>query len=388
MEHLPAEVSTQTTYLSFDQYERVHFSSKIFHVILSHLTLSDWKCLRQTSRTIYTRLSSISTYSYLHRIYIVPKSSAGVSILENLMSIRGIDHLLLSNFDATQLQQFLQASDTFRAFLGQLTSLSFARSTTLIDTRLFYNILVHCTILDKLDLTDYKFFFLSHNFTQNHRIFPRIQRLNLNGNTHLSDYAFNRLMITFPNVNSLHLLNIPLRSSFNIEENRTLLTFENFLVYFQMFYERYQALTISFDPLLPCDTQVKQLFAHMPVHMTYFHIDGSLTIATLLHLLLLFDNRLQTLIVGRLLFDHTGCQPLFAAINQYAYHLRQLCIFLSPSMNSHVSPRGEIIFPGKTRCSSSNMRYLSSKMFIDEFLLLFSCSAVVDNIFSLSKKSH
>ncbi|CAM4989403.1 unnamed protein product, partial [Rotaria socialis] len=39
---------------------------EIFDLILAHLTLTDWKCLRLTSRTIYARLSSFSSYSHLH----------------------------------------------------------------------------------------------------------------------------------------------------------------------------------------------------------------------------------------------------------------------------------------------------------------------------------
>ncbi|CAF4864712.1 unnamed protein product, partial [Rotaria magnacalcarata] len=80
-------------------------------------------------------------------------------------------------------------------------------------------------------------------------------KLNLSGNTHLSDYAFNRLVKSFPNIEALHLLGIPLRSSISTNENRTFLTFENVYSYFQQNQERFKALAISFDPSLSCDTQ-------------------------------------------------------------------------------------------------------------------------------------
>jgi hypothetical protein len=313
---------------------------------LVHLTLTDWKCLRLTSRTIYTRLSSFSSYSHLHPIILSPKSSSGLTLLEKVTSIEGIDHLSLSNFNYNELNTFLQTSESFRLCLNQLTSLSFARSTTLIDSRIFSDLLSHCTSLEKLDLSDYKFFFLSNNFSQNPKIFPSIKRLNLNGNTHLSDYAFNRLIISFPNLEALHLLDIPLRSYANSNENRTSLTFENICSYFQSHQECFQALSISFDPSLACDTQIKRLFITLPPKLTYFHIDGTLTVSTLLHFLLLFDNHLETLIVGRLKLDHTGCQPLFAAISEYASNLKQLCVFLNTPMKLSAAQQQKILFPG------------------------------------------
>lgn len=316
-----------------------------------HLSLTDWKCLRLTSRTIYTRLSSFSSYSRIYPIILSPKSS-GISLLEKVTSIEGIDHLSLSNINLNELNTYLQTSESFRLCLQHLTSLSFARCTTLIDSRFFYNLLSYCTSLEKLDLSDYKFFFLSNNFSENSQIFPSIKRLNLNNNTHLSDYAFNRFIISFPNIQALHLLGIPLRSYINSNENRTFLTFENICTYFQKHQDNFQALTISFDPSLSCDTQIKRLFITIPTKLTYFHIDGTLTISTLLHFLLLFDNRLETLIVGRLKLDHTGCQPLFAAISEYASNLKQLCVFLNTPMKFSAGQQQKIIFPGILKINS------------------------------------
>jgi len=312
---------------------------------LTHLSLTDWKCLRLTSRTIYTRLSSFSSYSHIHPIILSPKSS-GITLLEKGTSIEGIDHLLLSNLNHNELNTFLQTSESFRLCLNHLTSLSFTGCTTLIDTKFFYNLLSHCTSLEKLDLSNYKFFFLSNNFTYNSNIFPSIKRLNLNGNTHLSDYAFNRFITSFPNIEALHLIGIPLRSGINSNENRTFLTFENICSYFQKYQENFQALAISFDPSLSCDTQIKRLFITIPSKLTYFHIDGTLTISTLLHFLLLFDNHLETLIVGRLKLDHTGCQPLFAAISEYASNLKQLCVFLNTPMKLSATQQQNSFFTG------------------------------------------
>ncbi len=312
---------------------------------MTHLSLTDWKCLRLTSRTIYTRLSSFSSYSHIYPIILSPKSS-GITLLENVTSIEGIDHLSLTNLNHEELKTYLETSESFRLCLNHLTSLSFARCTTLIDTKFFYDLLSHCTSLEKLDLSDYKFFFLSNNFSQNSKIFPSIKRVNLNGNTHLSDYAFNRFIISFPNIEALHLLGIPLRSCINSNENRTFLTFENICSYFQKHQEHFQALTISFDPSLSCDTQIKRLFITIPLKLTYFHIDGTLTVSTLLHFLLLFDNHLETLIVGRLILDHTGCQPLFSAISEYASNLKKLCVFLNTPMKFSATQQQKIIFPG------------------------------------------
>ncbi|CAF3611237.1 unnamed protein product [Rotaria socialis] len=278
---------------------------EIFDLILAHLTLTDWKCLRLTSRTIYARLSSFSSYSHLHSMILSPKSSAGLTLFDKFTSMEGIDHLSLSSFNYTELNTFLQTSESLRLCFNQLTSLSFARSTSLIDSRMFYELLSHCKSLEKLDLSNYKFFFLSHNFSQNSNIYPSIKKLNLSGNTHLSDYAFNRLVKSFPNIEALHLLDIPLRSSISTNENRTFLTFENVCSYFQQNQERFKALAISFDPSLSCDTQIKRLFIQSPPKLTYFHIDGTLNVSTLFHFLLVFDNKLETLIVGRLKLDPT-----------------------------------------------------------------------------------
>ncbi len=313
---------------------------------MTHLTLTDWKCLRLTSRTIYTRLSSFSSYSHIHPIIISPKSSSGITLLEKVTSIEGIDHLSLSNLNHNELNIFLQTSESFRLCLNKLSSLSFAGSTTLIDNRVLFDLLTYCTSLEKLDLSHLKFFFLTNNFSQNSKIFSSIKRLNLNGNTHLSDYAFNRLIISFPNIEALHLLGIPLRSSTNSTEHRTFLTFENFCSYFQKYQEQFQALTISFEPSLSCDTQIKRLFITTPAKLTYFHIDGALTVSTLLHFLLLFDNRLETLVVGRLILDHTGCQPLFAAISEYAFNLKQLCVFLNTPLKFSATQEQKKLFPG------------------------------------------
>lgn len=313
---------------------------------MAHLSLSDWKCLRLTSRSIYSRLASFSSYSRLHSIILSPKSSSGITLLDQVTLVEGIDHLSLSNFNYQELNIFLKTSESFRSCLNQLHSLSFASSTTLIDTRMFYELLTHCKSLEKLDLSDYKFFFLSHNFAQNLNTYPSIKRLNLSGNTHLSDYAFNRLMKAFPNIEALHLLRIPLRSSMSTSENRTFLTFENLNSYFQENHERFKALSICFDRHLSCDTQLKCLFQQIPPQLTYFHIDGALTTSTLLHFLLLFDNRLETLIVGRLELDHTGCKPLFAAISQYATNLRELCVFLNMPSNLSAAQQQTIRFPG------------------------------------------
>lgn len=306
--------------------------------------MTDWKCLRLTSRTIYTRLSSFSSYSHIHPIILSPKST-GISLLEKVTSIEGIDHLSLSNLNHNELNQFIETSESFRLCLQHLTSLSFARCTTLVDSKFFYKLLSYCTSLEKLDLSDYKFFFLSNKFPDNVQIFPSIKRINLNNNTHLSDYAFNRFIISFPNIQALHLLGIPLRSGINSNENRTFLTFENICSYFHKHQENFQSLTISFDPSLSCDTQIKRLFINIPSKLTYFHIDGTLTISTLLHFLLLFDDHLETLIVGRLILDHTGCQPLFAAINEYASNLKQLCVFLNTPMKLLAVQQQKIFFP-------------------------------------------
>jgi len=333
---------------------------EIFDLILTNLTLTDWKCLRLTSRTIYDRLSSISTYSHRHSICLTPKSSSGVTILENLQSTIGIDFLNLSNFDSSQLTKLLQTSDIFRTFLHQLKSLSFSGSARLIDSRLFYDLLVQCRNLEKLDLSDYKFFFLSNNFEQTSNTFPSVRRLNLSGNTHLSDYAFNRLVRLFPNLSALHLLGIPLRSSLDETENRTFLTFENVLKYIQTIENRCQALTLSFVPTLNCDAQIKRLFDKIPAKLTFFHIDGSLTLAALNHLLLLVENRLETLIVGRIILDHTGCVPLFAAINEFASNLKQLCIFLNSSIQPYVSQQQKSFFPVITPTSDISLSLVTN----------------------------
>ena len=64
--------------------------------------------------------------------------------------------------------------------------------------------------------------------------------------------------------------------------------------------------------------------------------------------LLLFNNHLEILIVGRLQLDYTGCQPLFEAINQYASNLKQLCLFLNtPLKFSATQPQQQkILSPG------------------------------------------
>lgn len=296
---------------------------------MTYLTLTDWKCLRLTSRSIYRRLSSLSSYSHLHPVILSPKSSFGVTLLEQTPTIEGVDSLSLSNINQDQLKTLVETSEAFRFCLNQITGLSFAGSSTVIDVRFFYHLLSHCSSLDKLDLSQFKFFFLSINFSVNSPSFPSIKRLNLNANTHLSDYAFNRLIQSFPNLQDLHLLNIPLRSNTNPTEHRTFLTFENFCTFFQKYQEQFQALSISFEPSLPCDSQIKRLFLIVPPKLTYFHIDGALTISTFDHLLLLMDNHLETLIVGRLILDSRGCEPLFAAINTYASNLKKLCIFLN-----------------------------------------------------------
>ena len=253
----------------------------------------------------------------------------GITLLEQSRTIEGVDSLSLNNINQNQLKTLLESSESFQFCLNQITGLSFAGSSTLIDLRFFYHLLSNCSALEKLDLSYFKFFFLSTTFSDNTQIFPSIKRLNLNGNTHLSDYAFNRLIRSFPNLEDLHLLNIPLRSNTNATEHRTFLTFENFCTFFQKYQEQFQALTISFEPLLSCDSQIKRLFLSTPLKLKYFHIDGALMISSFDHLLLLMDNHLETLIVGRMMLDCRGCQPLFAAINAYASNLRKLCIFLN-----------------------------------------------------------
>jgi hypothetical protein len=84
----------------------------------------------------------------------------------------------------------------------------------------------------------------------------------------------------------------------------------------------------------------------IPPKLTYFHIDGTLTVSTLLHFLLLFDNHLETLVVGRLKLDHTGCQPLFAAISEYASNLKHLCVFLNIPTKFSATQQQKIRFPG------------------------------------------
>ena len=343
MDELPVEVSSTESNIFLKVF--ILFS-KIFDHIMVYLTLTDWKCLRLTSRTIYSRLSSFSSYSRIHSIVLSPKSSSGVTLLDKVTMIKGIDHLSLSNFKHTELNTLLQTSESFRSCLKQLTSLSFAHSTTLIDYNTFYELLSYCTSLEKLDLSNYKFFFLSNHFSKDLNIFPSIKHLNLNGDIHLSDYAFNCLIKSFPNIQALHLLDIPLHSSLNSNESRTCLTFENICSYFQNRQEYVEALTISFDPSLLCDTQIKRLFIETPPKLTYFHIDGTLTVLTLRHLLLLFDNHLETFVVGRLQLDHTGCQPLFDAISEYASNLKHLCIFLNTPRKFSTSQRQKIISPG------------------------------------------
>ncbi|UJR33850.1 hypothetical protein I4U23_021272 [Adineta vaga] len=338
-----AATSVKTTGKPFEQ-QMEKLPVEIFDLILAHLTLSDWKCLRLTSRTIYSRLSSFSSYSHIHSIILSPKSSSGLALLEKATSFEGLDQLSIANFNFTELKTFIQTSPSFRSCLTKLTSLSFASSTTLIDCRIFYELLSYCTSLEKLDLSNYKFFFLSHNFSQNTKIFPSVKQLNLNGNTHLSDYAFNHLMKAFPNIQALHLLGIPLRSTLNANENRTFLTFENICSYIQDHQEHLQALTLSFEPTLSCDTQIKRLFLTIPPNLTSFYIDGTLTISTLVHFLLLFDNHLQTLIVGRLKLDHTGCQPLFSAINEYATNLKRLCVFLNTPIKYSLTQQHKNLF--------------------------------------------
>lgn len=231
--------------------------------------------------------------------------------------------------NANDLTKLLRTSESFQVCLKQILNLSFTHSTTLIDCRILFELLSICYCLDKLDLSYLKFFFLSNNFSKNNKIFPSIKRLNLNGNALLSDYAFNYLLTSFPNLQALHLLNIPLRSSSNASQQRTFLTFENLFHYLQKHHERFEELTISFEPTLPCDSQIKRLFSSIPLKLTYFHIDGTLSISTLQHFLLLLNNHLETLIVGRLILDHTGCEPLFTAINQFATKLKKLCVFLN-----------------------------------------------------------
>jgi hypothetical protein len=158
-------------------------------------------------------------------------------------------------------------------------------------------------------------------------------------------------MVAFPNIVTLHLLGIPLRSFLNSTENRISLTFENVCTYFQKHQERFQALTISFDPSLSCDIQIKRLFIEIPSNLTYFHIDGTLTVSTLTHFLLLFNNHLETLIVGRLVLDHTGCQPLFAALSEYASNLKQLCVFLNTPMKPSITQQQKQFFPGIVKIS-------------------------------------
>ncbi|CAF2331212.1 unnamed protein product [Rotaria sp. Silwood2] len=331
---------------------------EIFDLILAHLTLTDWKCLRLTSRAIYTRLSSFSSYAHIHSIILSPKSLSGITLLDKTTLIEGIDHLSLSNCNYAEIKTLLHTSESFCSCFNQLKSLSFARSTTLIDLRMFYELLSYCKSLEKLDLSYYKFFFLSHNFSQNSNIYPSIKRLNLNGNTHLSDYAFNCLMTSFPNIESLHLLDIPLRSFINSNESRTVLTFENICSYIQKYHERIQELTISFDSSLSCDTQLKRLFIKIPTKLTYFHIDGTLNVSTLLHFLLLFDNHLKILIVGRLKLDHTGCQPLFAALCQYASNLKKLCVFLNIPMHFSATQQQKIRFPVLNQSSDISLSSL------------------------------
>lgn len=319
-----------------------------------HLTLTDWKCLRLTSRTVYTRLSSFDSYSHLRPITISPKSASGLALLQKATSFQGLDQLCISSLNFTELGTFLRTSTAFCACLQQLTSLSLAGSTTLIDSRIFYDLLGSSPALEKLDLSNYKFFFFSHNFSQNTRTFPSIKQLNLNGNIHLSDYAFNALMSALPNVEALHLLGIPLRSSLNSSVNRTFLTFENVCTYIQEHQERLRALTISFEPSLSCDAQLKRMFLTTPPKLTYFHIDGTLTVGTLLHFLLLADNQLETLIVGRLVLDHTGCQPLFAALREYASHLTRLCVFLNTPTNFSVTQQYKVLGAGMSSSSLSH----------------------------------
>lgn len=279
-------------------------------------------------------------------MFLAPKSASGSTLLEKTIPIQGIDHLLLSNLNPSELRVLIETSECFRLFLEEVRGLSFRHSKTLIDARIFFDLLHLCPALEKLDLSEYNFFFLSHNLALHSRVFPSIKRLNLSGNTHLSDYTFNRLILAFPNLVALHLLGIPLRASLSSIENRTFLTFENICSYFQARRERFQALSVSFDRALSCDTQIKRLFIEIPPHLTYFHIDGSLSISTLIHLLLLFDNHLETLIVGRLVLDHTGCEPLFAAISEYASSLKQLCVFLNPSTKIYSTQNQKTLFPG------------------------------------------
>lgn len=282
----------------------------------------------------------------MHSIILSPKSSSGITLLDRVTLLEGIDRLSLTDFNFTELNKLMLESESFRCLLKNLTSLSFARSTTLIDSSAFYKLLSQCTSLEKLDLSDYKFFFLSHNFSLNSNTFPSVKRINLNGNTHLSDYAFNRIMVAFPNIEELHLCGVPLRSSLSSTENRTCLTFENVCSYFQKNQERFKTLAISFDPSLSCDTQVKRLFIEIPPKFNYFHVDGTLDMSTILHLLLVFNNCLETLIVKGLKLDHTGCQPLFAAISDYASNLKRLCLFLNTPIHLFTSQQQKTIFPG------------------------------------------
>jgi hypothetical protein len=94
MEKLPVEVSVRKKVILFS--ELISSFSKIFELILAHLTISDWKCLRLTSRTIHARLASLSSYAHLHPIFLAPKCASGSTLLEKPIPGKGIDHLLQS----------------------------------------------------------------------------------------------------------------------------------------------------------------------------------------------------------------------------------------------------------------------------------------------------
>lgn len=322
---------------------------KIFGKILKHLTLSDWKCLRLTGRSVYKTLSSISSYSHHRPIVVTPHSIAGVSLLEKDFYSKDVDHLSLTNIELDKLQTLFQKSEVFSYFLRELQGLSFAGSSRLIDSGLFYELLDYCTSLQKLDLSNYQFFFLTHKFTKTAKKCFSVTKLNLNNNTHLSDYAFNCLIDLFPNLTDLHIKGIPLRSSLTTAENRTFLTFENVCSFIHKNYQNIRALSISFERNLSCDAQLRRLFSEVAPSLNYLHVDGNLTVSTLQHLLILFEDRLRTLIIGHIVLDHTGCKPLFASISEYASSLEHLCVFLNWPKNIHAAQQHKVFLPGKKK---------------------------------------
>ncbi|CAF1200441.1 unnamed protein product, partial [Didymodactylos carnosus] len=308
---------------------------EIFQTIVDDLSLTDWKCLRLTCRLFYIRLSSLKSYSRTKSILLKPQPEFFNVLLEKV-PVNDIEHLSLFRYNYEELCLQLNTSPYFKHCLKNLQTLSFSQSMRLIDSFLFSQILNYCENLVTLDLSLCKYFFLTENFlTHSQQLYSTVKNLNLNGNSMMSDYYFNQLTHVFPNLESLHLLGIHIRSSTLLRSStnsRTIFSFENLSNYF-LKQSQLHTVSLTFEHTLLCDDRICHLLFYQQIEyaLKYLHLDGFISVQTLTKILFHLGNSLETIIINHLQLPECYAS-LFDSLCEYGKNLKTIRLDIKPAV--------------------------------------------------------